>query len=380
MYSDIPNAKRNHFARKFLPYRLEIIAASSMKTQNLSFVGSFNEHLYFCDTTVDKLTVTDTRLQNLNVVKFEIERNASIKHPFRASIDGSHAYLFFLRSPIIAVVDLKNPRTAAKHFLNTKFNQAVSIGNNYFAMRTYFSNESGGDYNLSIVNLETQSAFSSDNILEQKLQGGFYNDGIMEYDPSSGKIVYVTYYRNSIFCIDNDLKKHVKFTAIDRCSTSNFKVIGQRDERDSTSWSFTLASPAIVVNKTISVFDGMLHINSALKADNETAKDFNRHAVIDKYDINSKSYVGSFYIPNWRGDQMMSFSVLNNNTILVIYKDGVVIYSLNQRGTKTSLSYKTSISTSRSSSVRLNPYFAKPAFSLARSLTSPVISKSNFAV
>ena len=86
-------------------------------------------------------------------------------------------------------------------------------------------------------------------------------------------------------------------------------------------------TPTRNVNFESSVSNGQLFVNSAIIADNESHRDFERNSVIDVYNLTDGSYKISFYIPYYMGRRMQHFKVYKNG-IIVLYNDAMIVFQL----------------------------------------------------
>ena len=58
--------------------------------------------------------------------------------------------------------------------------------------------------------------------------------------------------------------------------------------------------------------------------------EFNDHAVIDMYnEISAAYYWGSFNVPNYKGESLKAFNIINKDKALVFYEKHIVCYDLN---------------------------------------------------
>jgi hypothetical protein len=149
---------------------------------------------------------------------------------------------------------------------------------------------------------------------------GFSADGLLQYNESFDKVIYLMFYTNNFICLDSNLNLLYRAKTIDTTNFNNIKtkMIGKK----SSSGSLMPTEPLVPINKSFCISSHNIFINSTLKADNEKLDSFRVNSVIDVYDIAHGSYTGSFYIPKIDGKGPISicvfggiFVVLYNNYI-----------------------------------------------------------------
>ncbi len=159
-------------------------------------------------------------------------------------------------------------------------------------------------------------------ILEEQGEGTFSTDGMLVADHPVRRLVYLYFYRNEYLVLDTAMEIQFRGNTIDTISTANLVVKKTRNN------TYQLGAPPLIVNKGVSVDGDKLYVHSNLRAKNESVEDFERHAVVDVYDLSSGTYARSFYVPPLGEKNMRSFVVVGK--YLYGMHDGqLVTYRLN---------------------------------------------------
>lgn len=324
--SESLNINNNGFHRIFYKSNTDLIRITSIDGDNLQCSGIYEDRLYFHTNQFGKLISLNLGLEDRRNKNFKMDKDYEHTYPFRILQFGDKVYIMSYGLPAIFSCSLQGPEHCAIYILQDRYNQAALIGDSTFVIRSYFSNIEGADYRVIKFDLKNQLQLKSDRIFEQRLEGGFYNDGQIGFDSVSGNIIYMTYYRNNLLIIDSNLTVTKKAKTIDTSFSSIIKVIKRRHTTDSLKWNFALGSPPKTINRSMSVYGGKVYINSNLKADNESMVIFKKNSVIDVYRCTDGEYMRSFYIPNHKGKTLTSFKVLNDKNIIAIYGNDVALY------------------------------------------------------
>ena len=164
-------------------------------------------------------------------------------------------------------------------------------------------------------------------LLVKQGEGLFSTDGMLLYDKSISRLIYMYYYRNQFICMDTNLKLLYKGKTIDTISRAQIKVSKIKSGSENT---FTLSVPPLVVNKKGSVYKGCLFVHSNIIAKNETKKAFDNASVIDVYNLKAGSYKFSFYLPDYNNTKMFDFAI-NGNTLIALYDHYIFVFELNDK-------------------------------------------------
>lgn len=326
-YSDKINNKRNGFTRTFLKY--SPVQKSVLKTDEkvLSIAGVTQDDIYLGTTEPGSILVVGANLKKKRIIDLNLKRFSKISVPIfsRCYIDSPTIYVFTGNIPAVINGNL-NDKQVAIHYLNNKakYNQAVPISPNTIVCRGVDTNNIFSRIFIK-HNLLNQTFTVENNISEKINDGGLSSDGLLHYDNSTKLLIYVNYYQNKFICIDTNLHLVYNGNTIDTTKTPQIQV-GIFSKGKVTQIKKT--SPSVFVNGYSCVDNGFLYIHSNLKADNEKMTNFTGNSVIDIYQLTTGKYVGSYYIPLYKGEKLRTFRVYNK-LIYVQYKNYLVCYDIN---------------------------------------------------
>ncbi len=225
----------------------------------------------------------------------------SVDSPMYFLTEGNEALLFRSEFPDLQL------ESSIGHSL-PHFSLFCPISSTSFLLRSY--NPQKATTTISKIYYSPYKKIEILNILQKQVDGIFCTDGMMGYDPVSHKFVYIYYYRNQFTVTDSDLHIIYRGTTIDSNSTVKFTV-SSFDQHKTT----IISSPQRPINKRLVLDHGNILVQSGLVAKNENAGILNRYAVVDVYAMNDGHYRFSFYIPNYNGEQVRDFSILNDDLI-----------------------------------------------------------------
>lgn len=150
----------------------------------------------------------------------------------------------------------------------------------------------------------------------------FSADGFLNYNPVEGRIIYTYYYHNSFVCLDTNLDELYTATTIDTNSIAKIKL-GQYKQGNKTIR--TMVKPALAVNKRGYTDGNWFYNHAALAADNESLKVFDKHEVLDVYEINTGRYHHSIYLRKHKGEKLTDFGVYGN-LVVALFGRHIIIY------------------------------------------------------
>lgn len=203
-------------------------------------------------------------------------------------------------------------------FKNT-FNKYIPIKHNKFLYGCLDSSLQHRE--LHIINLQNNFCTSNGKVLNYYSTN---SDGKLLFDKSCNEIIYIYFYRNSYLRIDTNLNLLMACQTIDTFKGRETKKLvktGKRIKRENIIQS-------AASNRLSSISNGILYVNSTLKADNETNTDFDQNGVIDIYKISENKYKGSIYIPLHNKKKIDDFFV-KDNYLYVLFKGELHMYRLN---------------------------------------------------
>ena len=318
--------KRNNFVRR-LPEQVNKIHDIDLKFNSYYFAGEANRKIYLGNVTMPLLlTEIDTTLKSKNEITITIDR---MELPFKyVQINVQSDYFFVSDGTVPAIFRGKTGTWKATYqpSQRTQFSNQVFIDSSTVAYRTRKENYEGI---LGLTNFGLKgSSKVNPGLLQKQVDGIFDTDGVLMNDPVTNKILYMYYYRNQYIVADCNLNLVSRGKTIDTVSKAKIKVAFNSDRNETK-----MSAPPLIVNKNGNAYNGLLFINAALIGKFEDAKMWNQASMIDVYDINTKSYIQSFYVYNIDGKKLGHYMVHGENfyglvgTHLVVYKLNKLITS-----------------------------------------------------
>jgi hypothetical protein len=160
-------------------------------------------------------------------------------------------------------------------------------------------------------------------LLKKQTEGLFSTDGMLAIDKTNQAVIYTYYYRNQFISLDTNLNLRYVGRTIDTNNYAKIKVGIIKSDK-----SLTLSSPPLIVNRKSCVCNGILFIQSALKADNDDKTIFNRSSVLDLYSLNNGKYKGSVYLRNSNETKLIDFKVCGNK-IIALFDGYICLFEIN---------------------------------------------------
>jgi hypothetical protein len=248
--------------------------------------------------------ITDTHHLHLNIKEKDPQKTI-------LAVEGVSVFAIHRSDSSIQTYSLNTSNNFPIHtyFLrHTRFNMAIPVSPLSFILRTVDTNLKQNI--ISKIDLATGAVKNQKRALDKQLDGFFCTDGLMDFDPVSGHIFYMYYYRNLLVCLDSNLDIVYKSRSIDSNTTAKLKIGEIR-----ASEFFTLSAPPVKVNQAIAICFGFIFIRSGLLSDRENRQHFGKASVIDQYRESDGKYFGSFYIPDFAGYKVNGFRFLGDNII-----------------------------------------------------------------
>lgn len=156
-------------------------------------------------------------------------------------------------------------------------------------------------------------------ILKPQQDGVFSTDGMLLHDDTTGRYMYVYYYRNGIAAFDADFQNVVMGHTIDTVTWAKITL-----SKINTDHQIKFSAPPERINTHACVNDGRLYIYSPRRADNEKGNEAFHSSVIDVYDISTFKYLHSFYVPNYDKEGIRDFAVNRKEGKLVLLRGNYI--------------------------------------------------------
>lgn len=322
--SDHSDIGAGGFNRKFFRHPINKVSDISIKDTIFNFIGSTSYSLFFSGNNYDYIYRIDRSFKSVSkiAIPFSIP-NANHYSVFELYADSPYVYCYLKNFSAILYFNFINKKNSIVRIEVPLVTRVCNLSDSFIAIRGF---DSSSRFQLfQKVNRFTGVVVNVSNLLLGKQDAGFSSDGLLKHDAVSGKSVYMQFYQNKYFIFDADMNFVDTGKTIDTINYNS--VIPKLVGKDSLKKSLMPSTPMRSSNKYCFVENGNLFVLSTLKADNEGNQTFHKNSVIDIYGIGTKSYRGSFYVPDFDGEKLESIYWLDN-MLVGLYKRHIVTYQI----------------------------------------------------
>lgn len=311
LYIQSPSYRRNlnGFNRSFINSKIERLDEWTLIGNAWRIAGTSGNDIYLNDIKyLNVLAKFNFYKKDTQIIKISID-HADTPHfgDTRLYINDSTFYL--IDGNVRRVYLGKIGRWKAQFLRSDRiqFLSAIPLPSGSFLY--YMLTHDKGFY-LAKKSIGTDSLQNAFDLLQKQQDEIFSKDGKFLFDNYSSKAVYTYSYRNEFIVADTNLHLLYRGHTIDTNSIAKI-TLSTSDENG----TIKMASPPLVVNRKCSVSHGYLFINGALKADNQSKKQFTDSLTIDIYDLKDGKYCTSFLIPNEKKIKLMEFKMEGDKLI-----------------------------------------------------------------
>jgi hypothetical protein len=321
-FTTIPNKNLNGFLRHWSSPNFTKINEKQITSPLEQVCGATLDHIFFSVPNPQWLVMMNMNLTREDTIYFPVNIDDRLLTGHYYAVDSPLIYLYANNIPELFYSNLDGGHIKSVKLATSIFTKSTQVSPTSLVVRAFDSSRT-----QVFQKIDCQSgkiAKQAKIIPQNKSDMGFSTDGLLQYDKSSNRLLFVQFYQNKFYCLDSNLSLIYTGKTIDTTTTNNISI--ESIKIDTVNYLMPSKS-RVTVNKLCSVADGSLFILSGLIADNENRNDFQNNNVIDIYSIATGKYKGSFYIPLISGNQIKSFIVTKSN-IIALYKDHVATYEL----------------------------------------------------
>ncbi|TDW96933.1 hypothetical protein [Dinghuibacter silviterrae] len=260
-----------------------------------------------------------------HVSGFALPNNPHIWSRVHCQVDSPYIYLFAGNGPDVFKGRLDTPAQLLQHhYPYPTFIKGIALTGGEYLIRGY--DKDSGAYHLPFILWDpaTNRQVRKTDPFHSAAAFGLAADGTMHYDTATKRLVFVQFYRNGILMLDTDFSVTRFLPTIDTVAHGR-TADGSYQENGTVK--YTNSTPQFFVNWNTAVSDGLLFINSLLRADNEPKGTFEDASDIDVYDLSGGGYRYSLKVPRLDGRKLVSFAV-RGRAMVVCYPGGLVTYRL----------------------------------------------------
>lgn len=313
-------ADETRFDRKMTKLNLILSSATPRSLMMTAVAGLKDNRLYFQTVYPNKVLVTDLDFKHPAEKTLTIPTDDTTASMFTLLLKDNGLTVAASNTP--ALFETRGNDTVAMQykFPQRSFTRVVAISPDTYVFR-------GRD---TAVKTRDQTFFKGspakgitrreNNISKKVGDFGMSTDGMLAYDKTTNLVVFVPFYGNSFICMDTNLNKQYEVTTVNDKSTviNNTGITEAHQQKMVTN-----VGPKRLLNTYSCVDNGILYIRSDARSQVQPATTFARNSTIDRYDIASGQYKGSFYIPDHQGEKPFSFKVIDQ-TVIALYKSFAV--------------------------------------------------------
>ena len=299
--------KRNNFVRRFPNHAQHEYNKLDLAINSYYFAGSDDKNIYLGNYTAPAyVTVVDTNLQSKE--RFRLQPDEP-NLPFQdIKLTVRPPYFFIADGTVPAIFRGKTIewRATRQKGIIPYFTLAEVMDSSRIALRrTSLKNMRN---TLAVYNLNKPNELLINNtILKKQTDGIFDTDGMLHYNPSRKQLLYLYYYRNQYLTTDTEAKLTGQGKTIDTTEKAEIKVA------KTTGGTQEMATPPVVINKASCIYKNLLFIKSDRIGKFEDEIMHKQTSIIDVYNLDDKTYVGSQYIYDIGDLKLNNFIVIQNN-------------------------------------------------------------------
>lgn len=310
--SDLILHKHNTFIRKYTPFTVTHEETRNLEFNRFYFAGKSSNQLFLGNHTAPALiTEIDIQLNTTQTYHINISDTLYKFRKIELRVQPPYFYLFDGTVPCVFKGNLNDSKAVLISDNAYGFTKAEVLDSTTLVIRTMNESRENLLATLSLKNGEILK-FAPE-ILEKQIDGLFDTDGILQYSEQQQKFIYLYYYRNQYLVTDNNLELILRGNTIDTTTQAKIKIeyLKNRNEKK-------FSAPPLLVNKISAVHNNLLFVNSLLPGRFDVKKMWDKISVIDVYDINTKTYVISFYINDIDGDKIQDLLVTDTHVYALI--------------------------------------------------------------
>ncbi|KGO93647.1 MauE/DoxX family redox-associated membrane protein [Flavobacterium subsaxonicum] len=311
----------NSFIRVFPRMAAEKDQQIDLKYNSFYFAGTSDAEIYLGNyTTPLKVIEFDRDLKKTKSYQITLDRQDLPFQSVQISILSKDFIVYDGSVSCIYIGTTDNWKAQLKFRGDTFISSAEPLDSNTIVFRGLKTSTLTS--NLGKYTIRPESFVHNDSLLQKQNDGIFDSDGMLHFDVTSNRIVYIYRYRNQFFSTDKNLQLISRGNTIDTISKAQIKIakIVNRNQQK-------MSAPPLVVNKSSTVYHNLLFINSLIMGRFEPEDMWKDASIIDVYDLTNGSYKCSFYIYSEGNEKLRSFRV-EGNTLYALVGNALVAYKL----------------------------------------------------
>ncbi|PIF34525.1 putative membrane protein YphA (DoxX/SURF4 family) [Flavobacterium sp. 9] len=312
----------NPFIRRYPQHPITQQKTVNLKFNSYYFAGNSDSHIYLSNYTDPlHIIVFDTKLKNKQTIRIQFNPKDITFKSVKISVRGS--YFFLMDGTVPCIYRGSTEDWKITHELKGihYFTSAQPVDSSSVVFRSN-SGKNSSHIIGSYKEHECPKITYNDSLLQQQIDGVFDTDGMLVYNERIRRMVYLYYYRNEFIVADQNAKLKYRGNTIDTISRAQIKVAYLKDNTERK-----MAAPPLVVNADLMVYQNLLFVHSKIQGQFEDQKLWQKAAIIDVYDLNTKVYLMSFAVYHSGDKKLRSFIVTDDN-FYALMGDELLVYKL----------------------------------------------------
>lgn len=300
------NRRIGNFIRLSPPHSLDYTKDFKLDDISIDFLGKSRDKIFLGSRDQPtKLFVTDTLLSALHCIHFKVEKPVEL---YRADLYLQESGKFFLwdgTQPFALSAQLPDTVLSGCDIGKNPFLKALPLDSGKITMNQF---NPGLNQNVYRIYDNRNHQFSNEVYAPQRKGDGVFSiDGVIQFDSSSQRFIYVYFYRNRFDCLDKHMHLIYQGRTIDNVTESKIQIasLGSAGRQ-------IIANAPLVVNKQSCLTKEYLYIRSGVAAKNDPKNIMDDCAVIDVYSPRTGKYLRSLYAFHFRGYPLRSFQVIGH--------------------------------------------------------------------
>lgn len=323
----LPNKELNGFDRTILPAP-SLYPLGNMPTgDSIQLVsGATTTRLFFTTTDPNIILSTDYHFKHPQQIRLSLTQGLldSLQTYFYSTIDSPFVHIYGYNMPAIITLPLSGGNARIFRLPPGGFSKAIAIAPDQFILRKLDRKIS--DQQFLKVNTTTNTITTEKNLSILHQDGGVSTDGSLIYDSATKQLIYTYYYVNQFFSFDTSLQKLLTGHTIDTSSHFRYQLSETTARKEHV---FTSQGPDPMINNASFVYKGKLFVHSLMKGDHEKEGKFSFNTAIDKYDLHTHQYLGSFYLP-LKPEKVLRINIFNDK-LVVQCRDYIYSFAIDTR-------------------------------------------------
>lgn len=322
--TDMPNKHNNGFERKMLDTELKLLNEKDF-VESLNKIWSLSgNQIYLTGETPKSILMVSKDLLKKDTIGINLTAPEDKLVPFAISVDTPNLCLHMNNLKTVIHGKFPDQTLSRTELKGSVFTKSVQVSIASLIIRVFDASAKKQVFR-KISTVSDEVIKEADVVAGQQDDIGMGTDGVLHYDKATATVSYVEYFRNRFYLLDTNLNVKVSGKTIDTVSTIDVKK--QLVDEGGGKSKISPGKARVKVNKESFINGEYLYVVSALRGDNESRSDFNRHSVIDRYSLADGKYSNSFYLDKYKEKPYKSV-LASNDTLYVLYNGKMVLYQL----------------------------------------------------